>query len=180
MPRRAPNPSESSLTPGELQSLMQQAVKAGVEMANKFASSSKAQDQLTKRDIEFANPGIEIQFRIAEETLFYLNKAVEKMESNESDSALPFIQRAKDLQLNRKKELQIADQSGWGVVAELKRFDNSDFSKEEKQKWAEAETRFEARQKKFRGSGAAAQEGQTAKNASSSGRSPPAWATNAA
>ncbi len=59
------------------------------------------------------------------------------MKSNESDSALSFIQRAKDLQQNRKKELQIADQSGWGVVAELKRFNNSDFSKEEKQKWAE-------------------------------------------
>ncbi len=73
----APNPSESSLTPCELQSLMASS-QAGIEMANKFASSSKAQDQFTKRDIEFANPGIEIQFRIAEETLFYLNKEGEK------------------------------------------------------------------------------------------------------
>ncbi len=38
------------------------------------------------------------------------------------------------MQLNRKKELQIADQSGWGVVAKLKRFDNSDFSNRKRSK----------------------------------------------
>ncbi len=137
-----------------VQNVVPAAVGSAVSKALEGSKEVSPAEIFVPKDMKFESVGIEHQYRCVEETEFHLNKAMAKLQAEQFQLAKESIQRALDVIERRKKDVLVANRSGWAVLSELKSFDSSVFSEKEKADISAAEKKVEKRQfKSFRSDG---------------------------
>ncbi len=135
------SPSDA-LSAEDVSSLINSAVKSAVsDVISSVKDASVGDTFMPKQGIKFELEGIEIQYRCLEEQAFYMAKAKEYLDKKDGGRASEFVQKALDLTMSRKKDVMIANKSGWGVVKALRSFDSSEFSEKEKADIERAESK---------------------------------------
>ncbi|MCP3667696.1 MAG: hypothetical protein GY696_35265 [Gammaproteobacteria bacterium] len=129
-----------------VQNVVPAAVGSAVSKALEGSKDVSPSETFVPKDMKFESVGIEHQYRCVEETEFHLKKAMAKLQAEQLQLAKESIQRALDVIERRKKDVLVANRSGWAVLSELKSFDSSVFSEKEKADISAAEKKVEKRQ----------------------------------
>ncbi len=108
----------------DVSSLINSAVKSTIsDVISSVKDASVGDTFVPKQGMKFELEGIEIQYRCLEEQAFYMAKAKEYLDKKDGGRASEFVQKALDLTMSRKKDVMIANKSGWGVAKALRGFD---------------------------------------------------------